>query len=448
MPEPSGTFGRKRVLLQLCLGFASGLPLLLTGSTLTTWMTSVGVDLKTVGIFALVGLPYSFKFTWAPLLDRFRLPLLGRRRGWLLLFQLLLIAALALLGASDPTHHLRGLAAAALVVAFFAASQDIVTDAYRTDLLAPDERAAGTVTFVFGYRIGVLVAGALALILSERMSWRSVYLLMAACMLVGVVTTILAPEPSGESRPPRTLLDAVVHPFRDLFSRPGVAAILAFVVAFVPTSPGLPPYPAMPSAEDPYVGIPNNIVALLGGLAAGFATYGLIIGLRNALQPPAESDRDSPLDRTVQTCATQLQRLADAHPPTRWILPAVSALYLLIGGVLLLFWDRPYRDWVHVYAAVGMFGGIVLVALYYAVHAASNNDTMRARVGFAGAYTAIAVAMGALIVYIAARIFLTHEGVNVFWAEVAVIVLFTLFWFIQTLDLWDEEDKYRDAGPV
>lgn len=232
MPEPSGTFGRKRVLLQLCLGFASGLPLLLTGSTLTTWMTAVGVDLKTVGIFALVGLPYSFKFTWAPLLDRYRLPLLGRRRGWLLLFQLLLIAALALLGGSDPTQNLRGLAAAALVVAFFAASQDIVTDAYRTDLLAPDERAAGTVTFVFGYRIGVLVAGALALILSEHMSFCRVYWLMAACMTVGVVTTLLAPEPSGEARPPRTLLDAVVHPFRDLFSRPAVAVILAFIVAY------------------------------------------------------------------------------------------------------------------------------------------------------------------------------------------------------------------------
>lgn len=224
-----------------------------------------------------------------------------------------------------------------------------------------------------------------------------------------------------------------------------VAGILAFVVAFVPTSPGPPPYPAMPSAESPYVGTPNNIVAVLGGLAAGWVTYGLIIVLRNALQPPTESDRDSPLDRTVQTCATQLQRLGDAHPPTRWILPALSAIYLLIGGVLLLSWHRPYQDWVHLYAAVGMFGGIVLVALYYAVHAASNNDTMRARVGFAGAYTTIAVVMGALIVYIAARIFLTHEGVNVFWAEVAVIVLFTLFWFIQTLDLWDEEDKYRDA---
>jgi PAT family beta-lactamase induction signal transducer AmpG len=232
MQEPSGTFGRKRVLLQLCLGFASGLPLLLTGSTLTTWMTSVGVDLKTVGIFALVGLPYSFKFTWAPLLDRYRLPLLGRRRGWLLLFQLLLIAAIAVLGASDPVQHIRGPALAALLVSFFAASQDIVTDAYRTDLLAPDERAAGTVTFVLGYRIGVRCAGALALILSETLSWRSVYLLLAACMSVGALTTLLAPEPSGQVRPPRTLLDAVVHPFRDLFSRPAIAAVVAFVIAY------------------------------------------------------------------------------------------------------------------------------------------------------------------------------------------------------------------------
>lgn len=229
---PSGIFGRQRVLLQLCLGFASGLPLLLTGSTLTTWMTSVGVDLKTVGIFSLVGLPYSFKFTWAPLLDRFRLPLLGRRRGWLLLFQILLIAAIAALGTTDPQQHIRGAALAALVVAFFAASQDIVTDAYRTDLLAPEERAAGTVTFVLGYRIGVLVAGALALILAETLPWRSVYLVMAACMAVGVLTTCLAPEPSGEPRPPRTLLDAVVHPFRDLFTRPAIAAVVAFVIAY------------------------------------------------------------------------------------------------------------------------------------------------------------------------------------------------------------------------
>lgn len=229
LPE---TFGSRRVVLQLLLGFASGLPLLLIGSTLSIWMTAEGVNLKTVGAFSLIGLPYSLKFIWAPLLDRYRLPLLGRRRGWLLLFQFLLIGAIAGLGLTDPRSHILGVAAAAGLLAFFAASQDIVTDAYRTDLLAPSERAAGTVTFVLGYRIGVLVAGALALILAEQLPWRSVYLVMAAFMLIGVLGTWLAPEPERELRPPRTLVDAVVHPFRDLFTRQRILVVVAFVVLY------------------------------------------------------------------------------------------------------------------------------------------------------------------------------------------------------------------------
>ncbi|SPW32998.1 muropeptide transporter [Edwardsiella tarda] len=152
-------FTQRRSAILLLLGFASGLPLALTSGTLQAWMTVAGVDLKTIGFFSLVGQAYVFKFLWSPLMDRYTPPLLGRRRGWLLLSQILLLATIFAMGLLDPQRHLWWLALLAVLVAFCSASQDIVFDAYKTDLLSAEERGAGAAISVLGYRLAMLVSG-------------------------------------------------------------------------------------------------------------------------------------------------------------------------------------------------------------------------------------------------------------------------------------------------
>lgn len=226
-----------RMLLMFALGFGSGLPLLLTGSTLLAWLVGVGVPTAQLGLFSLCSLPYSLKLLWAPLLDRVApLPQLGRRRGWMLGAQLLLVAAIAALGSADPVRRPLTTAALALIVAALAATQDIAVDAYRTDLLAPAHAAAGTAIFVFGFRTAMVVAGALALRLFDSLQgdFRRVYFIMAAAMLPAVLATLLAPvEPAPAGAPPaagfaRMLLD----PLRDFFQRPGALLILLFVMLY------------------------------------------------------------------------------------------------------------------------------------------------------------------------------------------------------------------------
>ncbi len=224
-------FRSRRVLVMFLFGLASGLPYLLTGTTLAAWMTSAGVPLGTIGVLSLVALPYSLKPLWAPLLDRFTLPLLGRRRGWMLTFQLALGVAILALGSGDPSAAPCAIAVIALVVAFLSASQDIVTDAYRTDLLTREERAAGTATYIFGYRLAMVLSGGLALVLADHVSWRVVYAILAGGMLVGVITTWLAPEPAAAA-PPRTLRSAAIDPLVDYFRRRGAIAILAFITLY------------------------------------------------------------------------------------------------------------------------------------------------------------------------------------------------------------------------
>ncbi len=224
-------FGTRRVLLLTALGFSSGLPLYLTGQTLQAWMAREGVSLETIGIFSLVGLPYTVKFLWAPVVDRFGLGRLGRRRGWMALTQLLLIVAIGVLGALDPSEAPLMVASVALGVALLSATQDISADAYRTDLLPERERAAGTATFVMGYRVALIVAGAGALILSDLVGWQVVYWVMAGLMTIGVVATLRAPEPEGAEAPP-SLTAAVVEPLRNWFSRPAALGVLAFLVLY------------------------------------------------------------------------------------------------------------------------------------------------------------------------------------------------------------------------
>lgn len=221
-----------RVAAALTLGFASGLPLNLPDSTLQAWAATTGVDIKTIGWLTLVTAPYTFKFLWAPLMDRFVPPLLGRRRGWILLLQIALAAVIALMGINPPDERLYAVAALALLTAFLSASQDVVIDAYRTDALRPEERGPGSAMTQLGYRIGALLSGSIALILSEFIGWRNTYFAMAAVMGLTVLFTLRAPEPERQVTPPRTLAEAVVGPLRDFFGRNGAWLLLGLILLY------------------------------------------------------------------------------------------------------------------------------------------------------------------------------------------------------------------------
>lgn len=227
-----------RMLLMFALGFGSGLPLLLTGSTLLAWLTGMGVGTAGLGLFSLCSLPYSLKLLWAPLLDRVvLLPRLGRRRGWILMAQLLLLFAICALGGSDPRQAPLVTASLAVLVAALSATQDIAVDAYRTDLLTVEEAAAGTAAFVFGYRVGMVVAGAGALWLFDVLDrdFRRAYFLMAVALLPAIAVTLAAPReppPEGPSRAPPALPEVVVAPLRDFFQRPAAVRLLLFVLLY------------------------------------------------------------------------------------------------------------------------------------------------------------------------------------------------------------------------
>ncbi len=230
-----------RMLIILAMGFASGLPLLLTLSTLSYWLSKVGVDKTTIGLFALVGTPYTFKFLWSPIMDQLRLPvltpLLGRRRSWLLLTQILLAIAIFLMGLTDPATAPARTALMALIVAFLSASQDIVIDAYRIEILPESQQGQGAAVTQTGYRFGLLLAGAGALALSDFVSWPIVFDVLAAAMLVAAIVTLLAPEPETRVPPPprdyaQWVKDAVIAPFAEFMARRGWVVILLFVLFY------------------------------------------------------------------------------------------------------------------------------------------------------------------------------------------------------------------------
>jgi len=226
------SLANRRVVAVFFLGFASGLPLALAGGTLQAWMAVEGVDLKTIGFFSLVGLPYALKFFWAPLLDRYALPFLGRRRGWILGTQLALMILIVMLGFTSPKDTPWLVALFALLLTFTSASQDIVFDAYRTDVLREKERGLGAAVSVTGYRIAMLASGALALILAGPLGWRLTYLLMAALMLIGTMATIFGPEPEETVRPPQSLKEAISGPLTEFFGRPAAWAFLALIILY------------------------------------------------------------------------------------------------------------------------------------------------------------------------------------------------------------------------
>ena len=216
----------------LPLGFASGLPLALTSGTLQAWLTDVGVDLSTIGWFGLVGLPYALKFLWAPFMDRWVPPWLGRRRGWMLVTQTGLMAGVLAMAATNPQDALPVLGVLALMVAFLSASQDIVLDAYRTDLLAPHERGLGAAIWVAGYRVALLAAGSAALFVAHAFGWPGAYVAMAGLMMIGLVTILLCSEPDAPTVLPATMAEAVWGPLAEFFSRPMAVALIGLLLLY------------------------------------------------------------------------------------------------------------------------------------------------------------------------------------------------------------------------
>ncbi|WP_288443209.1 muropeptide MFS transporter AmpG [uncultured Pantoea sp.] len=226
-------FTQRNAAVLLLLGFASGLPLALTAGTLQAWMTVEDVDLKTIGFFSLVGQAYVFKFLWSPMMDRYTPPFLGRRRGWLLVTQLALIAGIVAMGFMQPSRDLILLAALAVLVAFCSASQDIVFDAWKTDVLPPEERGSGAAITVLGYRLAMLISGGLALWLADRyLGWQATYWLMALLMVPGLIATLLAREPEAPVREPHSLRQAVAFPLKDFFQRNNAWLLITLIILY------------------------------------------------------------------------------------------------------------------------------------------------------------------------------------------------------------------------
>lgn len=224
----------RRMLICIFTGFTSGLPLYILISLLPAWLRSEGVDLKSIGLFALIQLPFTWKFLWAPLFDRYSLPM-GRRRGWLLLTQLALLLSIPLVGSLQPRLDIWTIAYLAAVVAFFSASQDIVLDAYRRELLLESEIGLGNAVHVNAYKIAGLVPGALSLVLADHLPWNAVFLITALFMLPGLAMTLLVREPDLRQGTPKTLRQAVVEPFHEFITRSGwqsAGLVLAFIFLY------------------------------------------------------------------------------------------------------------------------------------------------------------------------------------------------------------------------
>jgi MFS transporter, PAT family, beta-lactamase induction signal transducer AmpG len=295
-PKPGlfDVFRSRKMLVLFLLGFSSGVPLLLTGQTLQAWMEDAGVKLGAIADLSAVGLAYTFKFAWAPLLDRYRLPFLGRRRGWCFALQLALAIAIAAMGMVDPLREPLLLAAVAVTVAFLSASLDVIIDAYKADILAPTERAAGSAAYVLGYRTALIFTGTIALILADHIPWRVVYGAMATLMSVGVIATLLAPEPGEPRDAPRTLIASIVRPFSELFRRlgwrtlallVGFAALYRFGDYFAQTL--TVPFLKRIGFSNTEVGIAHKSLGYVGTLVGGLVSAALVArhGARKLLVP-------------------------------------------------------------------------------------------------------------------------------------------------------------------
>ncbi len=222
----------RRMLICVFTGFTSGLPLYVLIQLVPGWLRVEGVGLAEIGLFALIGFPYTWKFVWSPFLDRYTLPFLGHRRGWMLVTQVTLFFSIGAMGFIDPQLSIWTVAYLAAAIAFFSASQDIVLDAYRRELLPDIELGLGNSIHVQAYRLSGLVPGSLALILADHLPWNTVFMVVAAFMAVGIIMTLVIDEAIADPSPPRTLRDAIVEPFREFVTRKGVSGAL-LVLAFL-----------------------------------------------------------------------------------------------------------------------------------------------------------------------------------------------------------------------
>lgn len=222
----------RRMLTVLLHGFSSGLPLAIVGSALQAWFAVSGVDIVAIGMLSLVGQPYVYKFLWAPFLDRFILPFLGKRRGWIMLAQIGLALSILWLAFLNPVENAIFIGIIALLISFLSASQDIAIDAYRTELLTPQERGVGVALYTTGYRVAMLISGGLALILADELGWQVMFSLMAGLIVCEVlVTWLLAPEPEVTNHP-SNLQQAFIEPFKNFWQRDGAITILIFIVLY------------------------------------------------------------------------------------------------------------------------------------------------------------------------------------------------------------------------
>lgn len=224
----------KDMLIMFFMGFASGLPYLLTGATLSLWLKEEGLSLSSIGLFTLVGVPYTFKFLWAPIFDRYTLPFLGRRKGWLVVVQGFLILSLLGIAMTDPKENIILLAVMCVVTSFVSATQDVLLDAYRREVLPNEELGLGTSVFVTGYRVSMsFIAASLAPVLADALgSWSLVYQIMAGLAGIGLLTTLFSPEPVVKEKPPQKLKEAIVEPLKEFFKRKDFQFILLFILLY------------------------------------------------------------------------------------------------------------------------------------------------------------------------------------------------------------------------
>lgn len=229
-PALKDSIFNRRMLICIFTGFSSGLPLFILYQLVPGWLRSEGVSLTEIGLFSLIGIPYVWKFIWSPFMDRYSLPVLGRRRSWMLLTQIFLLLSIACFGFIDPVMSIWSVAYLAAAVAFFSASQDIVLDAYRRELLPDNELGLGNSIYVQAYRLSGLVPGSLAFILADHMSWQYVFLIVAAFMFVGIFLTLAIKEIKQTVAPPKTLSEAIILPFKDFIDRKGLKPALEILV--------------------------------------------------------------------------------------------------------------------------------------------------------------------------------------------------------------------------
>lgn len=223
---------QKQFLIVFLMGIPSGFPFLLTSKTMQIWLKEASVDLTVIGIFSMVALPYTLKFLWAPFVDRYEFPFFGLRRGWLLICQIFLTVLILVMSLVNPADNLWWFAVMALLISFFSATQDVIVDAYRIDTLSSDDLGLGTALYMYGYKISMLITGALALILADHISWRSVYLFMASVMALTIFITFFADEPKARVTHPQSLRQAVVNPFKEFLTRKNALWILLFIVLY------------------------------------------------------------------------------------------------------------------------------------------------------------------------------------------------------------------------